>query len=81
VAGGQEEVPQAALAGLRLELLDERERLPGVTGAPRLGQVAVVGVLGRLDLLGEERADALGEIGGAGRGGEVHASDRSRAVG
>ena len=62
---GQEEVPQALLAGLGLELLEHRQRRPRVAVAARGGQVAVVVRLDRLDLLGHERGHAAGQVGGA----------------
>ena len=76
VAGGQEEVPQALAAGLGLELADDGRRRPGVlTAGAAGGDVAQDGGLDGLDLGVDEGAHAGGEVGGAGRGGEVHALD------
>jgi hypothetical protein len=68
----QEEVPQAPLSGLGLELLDQRQRLPRVAGTTSLREVAVVVALHRGDLSVDEVLDAGGEVGRARRRGEVH---------
>lgn len=68
MAEGEEEVPQPLRAGLGLELLDERQRPPGVAGAALLREVGVVRRLDRVDLLGDERGDAGGQVRRAGDG-------------
>ena len=70
--GGQEQVPQPALLGQRLELLDDR-RHRVVVGA-RLVAVAVVFLLGGEDELGHESGQPLVVVLRLGRHREVHAS-------
>src|SRR5690606_18485552 len=72
----QPQVPQALLAGLRLELGEHRQLLPGVAAAlAGLPDGAVVVGLDRSDVLSDEGTHARGQVGGAGRGREVQAGD------
>jgi hypothetical protein len=76
VLGREEEVPQPLLAGLGLELRDDRQRCPGVAaGLPEPGDLALVGGLDGLDLGVDEGTDPLGEVRRARRWGEVHVVD------
>jgi hypothetical protein len=76
VPGGQEEVPQALRASLGGLSASARRGWPGVlTAGAAGGDVGEHGRLDGFDLGVDERADALGEVGGAGGRGEVHVLD------
>jgi len=73
LAGGQEQVPQPRFARLRLELVDLRVHDERVLAASaHRGVVARDLGLGGLDPLAHEGVDVCGDLGRAGRNGEVH---------
>jgi hypothetical protein len=73
---GQEEIPQAALPGLRLELL---HHLGVVVRISRVGDLLLVDGLGRIDPLFHERQQLLTEFLGPRAELEIHASPRFRS--
>jgi hypothetical protein len=73
VGRGEEQVPQSLRACLGLQLADHRVGRPAVAaGLAQPGDPLVDGGLDRLDLVGDERAHPVAEVGGARGEGEVH---------